>query len=145
MDICQMFPCSLQNKQIFTEFDNSFEHSKIAFSTFVIVTTAINMTHLKIKTASLMIPPLYSWWAVWRKSNPDLEPVLISVGSPSLLAASEHYQAHYIPKQSKCTGCLFLLIRPLMPSCSLRAIAWANTNYIPKAAPSMPLSCKSRS
>lgn len=111
-----------------------FEHSKIAFSTFVIVTTAINMTHLKIKTTSLMIPPLYSWWAVWRKSNPDLEPVLISVSLP----------AHYIPKQSKCTGCLFLLIRPLMPSCSLRAIAWANTNYIPKAASSVPLSCKSR-
>lgn len=37
-----------------------------------------------------------------------------------------------------------LLIRPLMLSCSLRVIAWANTNSIPKKAPSMPISCKSR-
>lgn len=60
MDICQKFPCSLQNKQIFTEFDNSFEYYKIVFQKFAIVTTAIDMTHLKIKATSLMVPPLCS-------------------------------------------------------------------------------------
>lgn len=50
------------------------------------------------------------------------------------------------PSQTKTeqTYWVSLLIRPPMPSCSLRVIAWVNTNSTPKAAPSMPLSCKSR-
>lgn len=114
MDISQKFPHSLQNKQIFTEFDNSFERCETVFSMFVIVTPAIDMTHWKIKTASLTVSLLGSWCAVLRKLNPDLEHVLISVNIlpwpmpgyqldiTKCKAEKEHMEASFHPWEMRC-------------------------------------------